>query len=313
MIPVGGRVGGLCEKAAGITGLKAGTAVASGLLDAQACIPGMGITKTGGMMMVMGTSLCHVFNSEHKVLIDGICGCVRDGAIPGSYQYETGQPASGDIMDWFVTSFIPSEYHQQAKEENLNIYAYLDKLASNISPGSSGIVALDWWNGNRSTLVDANLTGLLIGMTLATRPEEIYRALVEASAFGTRYILESCKNSGVDVDSIFACGGLSYKSPFWVQLFADVLDRPISVSAEKQTSAIGAAVVASVAAGQAAGGYSGFDSACENMKAKVNKVYLPNPSNRDKYNSVYPFYKELYELFGKSSNIMKRLKESTQA
>jgi len=306
---IGERVGSLTIEAAKLTGLPAGIAVAAGILDAHASMPAMGITKPKEMMMAMGTSLCHILNGTTRSAVEGICGCVYSGAMPGSYQYETGQPASGDILNWFVDHCVPPAYFEQAEAEGINIYAYLDKLAEKVAPGSNGLVALDWWNGNRSTLVDINLSGLMIGMTLATRTEEMYRALVEASAFGTRYILEACQRGGVEVETIYASGGLSYKSPFWVQLFTDVLDRPIHVSAEKHTAAIGAAILAAVAAGSGDGGYDNFDDACSNMKTSVSKTYVPNGVHKEKYDRVYAFYRELYSLFGQENQIMRRLKE----
>ncbi|MBZ4665133.1 ribulokinase, partial [Mahella sp.] len=190
LYPVGTKAGGLTEKMAQMTGLKPGIAVAVGNVDAHVSVPAIGVTSPGKMVMIMGTSICHMVLGDQEIHVPGICGVVEDGIIPGLFGYEAGQSAVGDIFAWFVENCVPAEYQEEAKTRGINIHTLLTEKASKLRPGQSGLLALDWWNGNRSILVDADLTGVILGMTLITKPEEIYRALIEATAYGTRTIID---------------------------------------------------------------------------------------------------------------------------
>ncbi len=258
--PIGGRAGGLTEEAAAWTGLRVGTAVAIGNVDAHVAVPAATVTGPGRMVMIMGTSTCHMVLGTTERLVPGMCGSVEDGILPGYVGYEAGQPCVGDAFGWFVETAVPASYHEAARVAGLDIHAHLQRLGFEAPPGASGLLALDWWNGNRSVLVDAGLSGLLIGTTLASTPEEIYRAFVEATAFGTRVIVEAFRDNGIAVDEVVACGGLADKSPAIVQLYADIVGLPFRVSASDQTPALGAAMFGAVAAGAAAGGHVDIES-----------------------------------------------------
>jgi len=209
VVAPGTRVGGLSAAWAKRLDLIAGMPVAAAIIDAHAAAPGGGVTGAGTMFMIMGTSTCHMLMSEEEKLVEGIAGVVEDGIVPGLFGYEAGQAGVGDIFAWFVENGVPPAYHREAAGQGVSLHDLLAEKASALRPGQSGLLALDWWNGNRSTLVDAELSGLLIGATLATKAEEIYRALIEATAFGTRIIIETFTEQGVAVDSITAGGGLT--------------------------------------------------------------------------------------------------------
>jgi len=192
---------------------------------------------------------------EEEKRVPGMCGVVEDGIIPGYFGFEAGQSCVGDHFAWFVENCVPGTYADEAMSSGMSLHQLLESKAAKLAVGESGLVALDWWNGNRSTLVDVDLTGLLIGATLATRPEEIYRALIEATAYGTRVIIEAFEESGVAVDEIVATGGLPGRNKLLMQIYADVTGREFKVSASKQTPALGSAMFGAVAAGRAGGGH----------------------------------------------------------
>src|SRR5690606_3538056 len=181
--PIGTKAGEITEEAAKLTGLNPGTAVAVANVDAHVSVPAVGITEPGKLLMIMGTSTCHVLLGEDEKVVPGMCGVVEDGVIPGYFGYEAGQACVGDHFEWLIKNAVPERYMQEAEAKGIGIHQLLTEKASRLSAGESGLLALDWWNGNRSTLVDADLTGLLIGATLWTRPEDIYRALMEATAY----------------------------------------------------------------------------------------------------------------------------------
>ena len=309
VVPLGTKAGGLTPEMAEATGLLPGTAVAVGNVDAHAAVPGVGVVTPGKMVMVMGTSICHMLLGTEEKMIEGMCGVVEDGIIPGYYGYEAGQSAVGDIFEWFVEQAVPAYVRDEAAREGVNVHEWLEKRASAYKPGQTGLLALDWWNGNRSVLVDTDLTGLLIGCTLLTKPEEIYRALLEATAFGTRKIVEAFHNGGVEVNELYACGGLPQKNRLLMQIYADVTGREIKVAASKQTPAVGAAMFGAVAAGKAAGG---FDSIVEAAKlARIREeTFKPIPENVAVYDKLYREYTLLHDYFGRGGNdVMKRLKD----
>ena len=247
---LGDRAGTLSAEAASWTGLKEGTAVAVANVDAHVSVPAATVVEAGRMVIIMGTSNCHMVLGDSENIVPGMCGYVEDGIIPGFIGYEAGQSCVGDHFAWFVENCVPQSYLQEAKAKDLDIHAYLEAKASILLPGESGLLALDWWNGNRSVLVDVDLTGLLIGQTLATKPEEIYRALIEATAYGTRIIIETFEENGVPVNEIVATGGLPDRNRLLMQIYADVTGREIKVAAAKQTPALGSAMFGAVAAGK---------------------------------------------------------------
>jgi L-ribulokinase len=307
--PIGERAGGLTEQAAGWTGLRSGTAVAVANVDAHVAVPAVTVTEPGRMVMIMGTSICHMVLSGEEHLVPGICGYVEDGIIPGMFGYEAGQSCVGDHFAWFVENCVPAAYERQARERGLDLHQLLEEKAAGLKPGESGLLALDWWNGNRSVLVDVDLTGTLIGATLATRPEEIYRALIEATAFGTRVIIEAFQDHGVPVNDLVACGGLPEKNRLLMQIYADVTGREMKVTASKQTSALGAAMFGAVAAGRAAGGYDTIFEATKYMAHLKEETFKPNPANKEVYDQLYAEYLRLHDYFGRGGNdVMKTLK-----
>ena len=306
---LGGRAGGLTEQAAQWTGLKPGTAVAIANVDAHVAVPASTVVEPGRMVMIIGTSTCHMVLGTEERIVPGMCGYVEDGIISGFFGYEAGQSCVGDHFAWFVENCVPAAYEQEARQRGLDIHQLLEEKAAQLNPGESGLLALDWWNGNRSVLVDANLTGLLIGATLATKPEEIYRALIEATAYGSRIIIESFQNNGVPIHELVACGGLPEKNKLLMQIYADVTGLPIKVSASNQTSALGSAMFGAVAAGKGLGGYDSIYEAAKMMAHLKDEMYVPNPKNQEIYEKLYSEYVILHDYFGRGANdVMKRLK-----
>jgi L-ribulokinase len=308
--PIGQRAGGLTPQAAGWTGLKAGTAVAIANVDAHVAVPAATVTEVGRMVMIMGTSICHMVLGDQEHLVPGICGYVEDGIIPGLFGYEAGQSCVGDHFAWFVENCVPAAYEREAEGRGISIHQLFEEKAARLEPGESGLLALDWWNGNRSVLVDVDLTGLLLGATLATKPEEIYRALIEATAYGTRVIVEAFEKNGVPVKELVACGGLPEKNRLLMQIYADVTGREMKVTASKQTPALGSAMFGAVAAGKAAGGYDSIFDAAGYMSHLKDEVYKPIPAHSKVYDRLFAEYLQLHDYFGRGANdVMKRLKK----
>ncbi|MCI8622445.1 MAG: ribulokinase [Provencibacterium sp.] len=307
--PLGSRAGFLCEKAAALTGLCPGTAVAVGNVDAHVTMPAVGIDGPNKMLAIMGTSTCHILISREERNVPGMCGCVEDGVYPGFFGYEAGQSCVGDHFQWFIENCLPAHYEQDAKAQGKNIHVYLREKAEKLRPGESGLLALDWWNGNRSVLVDIDLSGLLIGCSLQTQPEEIYRALIEATAYGTRMIIETFRESGVPVEEFYASGGISQKDPMTMQIYADVLNLPIRIAGSTQGPALGSAIFGAVAAGKEKGGYDDIFTAAQKMGKLRDEIYRPIPENAVVYDKLYAEYRTLHDYFGRGENdVMKRLK-----
>lgn len=309
-VQVGECVGRLTEEAAGRLGLKAGTAVAASMIDAHVAVPSVGINGSDKALMILGTSCCMLLCSEKLSYIRGISGCVKDAVLPGLYAYEAGQSAVGDIFDWFVHNSVPGSYEKEASDRGVSVHTLLSEKAAGLAPGESGLVALDWWNGNRSCLADAKLTGMILGLSLRTKPEEIYRALLEAAAFGMRVIFEEFEKGGINVKELYACGGIVGKNPFMMQIYADVLGKTIYASSVNQGSAFGAAVYAAVAAGSEAGGHTSINEAACKMGKVGDKKYDPIPENVELYHKIFKEYKILHDYFGAGENeVMHRMKE----
>lgn len=312
LVPLGANAGGLSALAAEWTGLRAGTAVAVANVDAHVSLPVTGSIEPGTMVMIMGTSTCDVMvGAKLATLPDvpGMCGVVEGGIVPEMFGYEAGQSAVGDIFAWFVANGVPAEYHQAAEQQNTSVHAVLEAEAASLRPGESGLLALDWWNGNRSTLVDVELGGLVLGMTLATKASAMYRALIEATAFGKREIIETFNNAGVPVRQLVAAGGLPKKNELLMQIYADVTKYEISIIDSAQAPAVGAAMHGAVAAGAAAGGYADIATAAKHMGRLWSKTYTPIPEHVAVYDQLYAEYKRLYDYFGRGENdVMKHLR-----
>ncbi|WP_028537409.1 ribulokinase [Paenibacillus sp. J14] len=314
VIPLGTNAGGLLPEMAEMMGLTPGIAVAVGNVDAHAAVPAVGVVTPGKLVMAMGTSICHMLLGTEEKQVEGMCGVVEDGIIPGFYGYEAGQSAVGDIFEWYVEEALPAYVKEAAEKEGLNVHQWLEREAAAYKPGQTGLLALDWWNGNRSVLVDTDLTGMILGMTLLTKPQEIYRALLEATAFGTRKIIDAFVRNGVQVDALYACGGLPQKNRLLMQIYADVTNREIFVADSKQTPALGAAMFAAVAAGAEAGGYDSILDAAQNMARVKEETFKPIPAHVDVYEKLYQEYSHLHDYFGRGANdVMKRLKRIKQS
>ncbi len=306
MVSIDTVSGLLTKDGAKLTGLMEGTPLSVPVLDAHASMPALGITDEGVLMLILGTSACHIVNSKKKMNIAGLCGHVHNSVIPEMYTYEAGQACCGDHFDWFVKNCVPASYFQKAEEEGVGIHKFLREKAKKLKVGESGLLALDWFNGNRSVLSNSGLTGMLLGMTLRTKPEEIYRALIEATAYGTRIILDTFEQSGIRIDRIVASGGIAEKDEMLVQIYSDVINRPITVSDAKMSAARGSAIYATVAAGA----YTDIREASKHLALTIGKSYMPIPENVKIYDRLFAEYKRLYEYFGKGENdVMKRLKD----
>ena len=306
---MGDRAGGLTSEAAAWTGLREGTAVAVANVDAHVAVPAATVTGPGRMVAIMGTSTCHMVLAPDEHLVPGICGYVEDGILPGYFGYEAGQSCVGDHFAWFTEHAVPEQYQVEARERGLDIHALLQEQAGLLLPGESGLLALDWWNGNRSVLVDAELGGLLIGATLATTAPEIYRTLIEATAFGTRVIIEALEGNGVPVNEVIACGGLAEKSPLLMQIYADVTGRTYKLSGSDQTPALGSAMFGAVAAGADAGGWATIEDASRAMARLSDRVYTPIPEHHAIYDQLFREYVRLHDYFGRGeNNVMKTLR-----
>lgn len=307
--PLGTKAGELTSEFAALTGLQAGTAVAVGNVDAHAAVPGVGVVTPGKLVMAMGTSICHMLLADQEIAVEGMCGVVEDGIIPGYYGYEAGQSAVGDIFEWYVDQAVPAYIKEAADQEGVGVHEWLERKAARYKPGETGLLALDWWNGNRSVLVDADLSGVIVGCTLLTKPEEIYRALLEATAFGTRKIIDAFVSRGLAVTQLYACGGLPQKNRLLMQIFADVTNREIKIAASKQTPALGAAMFGAVAAGAAQGGYDHIVDAAQRMARTREETFKPIAENVAVYEQLYSEYCKLHDYFGRGGNdVMKRLK-----
>ncbi len=301
---LGARVGGLSARASAWTGLQEGIAVAVANVDAHVAVPAANAVQPGQMVLIMGTSTCHIMNGETLAEVPGMCGVVDGGVSPGMFGYEAGQSGVGDIFGWFVKHGVPPEYHNAAREAGMDIHGYLTSLAQTQAPGEHGLIALDWWNGNRSVLVDTELSGMMIGMTLATRAPDMYRALIESTAYGTRTIIEAFEASGVPVKQLVIAGGL-IKNKMLLQIYADVTGRELSVAASSQGPALGSAIHAAVAAGV----YPDIYAAANVMGKSIKSAYKPNLENARVYDALYAEYKTLHDYFGRGANdAMKRLK-----
>ena len=302
---LGQPAGGLTAEAAEWTGLPAGIAVVVGNVDAHVAAPAAASIAPGQLVAIMGTSTCHVMNGDELREVPGMCGVVNGGITAGRWGYEAGQSGVGDIFGWFVRTGVPAEYEQRAAAHGVTVHEYLTELATRQRVGEHGLLALDWHSGNRSVLVDHELSGLIVGQTLATKPEDTYRALLEATAFGTRTIIETFNAAGVPVTEMVVVGGL-VKNALLMQIYADVTGLPLSLGGSEQGPALGSAIHAAVAAGA----YPDVPAAAAVMGSRIDNVYLPDPANSAIYDEMYAEYRELHDYFGRGGNgLMRSLRQ----
>lgn len=301
---LGTSAGVLTKEMAQRTGLSEETVVAINNIDAHVCVAATGVTKSNIMLNIIGTSSCDILLTNEKKVILGIAGLVNKGAVEGLQAYETGQNAVGDIFSWFVETQVPESYRKKATEKNISIYQYLEELAEKIQPGESGLIALDWWNGNRSTLMNANLTGLIMGMTLQTKPEEVYRALIEATAFGKRMIIENFEKNNIPVDYLVFCGGLPHKNKLMNQIYADSLKKRIVISNELETGAKSAAIFSLLAKYPE----QTLDDIIHQMALdNYSENYQSNQKHAEIYDKLYKIYEQLVDQFGRNQEMMHSL------
>ena len=289
---LGTRAGSLTAAGAALTGLPEGIAVAIGNVDAHVTAPAAQAIAPGQMLAIMGTSTCHVMNSDQLTAVPGICGVVDGGIVAGKFGYEAGQSAVGDIFAWWTGLGVPESYLEEAAERGQDLHEYLSSRSAGQPVGAHGLIALDWMGGNRSILVDHHLSGVIVGLTLATAPEEVYLALLEATAYGTRVIVETYETAGVPVTQFIVAGGLK-RNHLLMQIYADVLRRPIYVTTSDQGPALGSAIHAAVAAGL----HADVAAASAAMGRIDETAYLPDPARADVYDELYADYRTLHDYF----------------
>jgi len=298
VIKLSETAGFITKEIAEKTGLKEGTPVAPAFIDAHAALPALGITHAGELLMIIGTSTCHILLGDKKSDIPGISGYVKDGIVDNLYAFEAGQACVGDSFDWFVKNAVPASYQKEAEEKGINIHKLLREKAKKLAPGSRGVLALDWFNGNRTPYVNGNLSGMLLGLNINTTPEQIYRALIESTAYGTKRIIDIYEKNGIKLNKIFAAGGIAEKDELLMQIYADVLGKEIFLSGTSQACGYGSAVLGAVNKN----GYSSLVEASENMKKISSVSYKPNPENTKIYNELYKEFETLSEFFANSNN-----------
>ena len=302
----GDSAGGLTESWAELTGLLPGTPVSAAGVDAHVTAIGCRSVQPGDALLIIGTSTCFIMLGEEYCEPVGLNGVVPEGIVPGLNAYEGGQAAVGDMFQWFCDNCVPERCFAEAAERDMDIQAYLSMKASAKKPGESGLVALDWINGVRSTLMDFELSGLIMGLGMDTAPEDIYRALIEATAFGAKKILNALTDGGVAVKRVYASGGIPLKNPLLMQIYADVFDMDIHVVDEPYSAALGSAFL-----GQAAsvgGGFAGLADLAGMRPPKVWKTYRPIGENAAVYAELFDIYSRLYERYGRESDDMKKLR-----
>jgi L-ribulokinase len=305
--PLGSRAGALTAAGAALTGLREGIAVATGNVDAHVTAPAAKAIAPGQLLAIMGTSTCHVMNGSTLAAVPGICGVVDGGIIAGQFGYEAGQSAVGDIFAWWIGQGLPADYTAAAERDGLSLHDYLARRAAGRPVGAHGLLALDWMGGNRSILTDHHLSGVIVGLTLTTTPEDVYLALLESTAFGTRMIIEAFETAGVPVTEFIVAGGLK-RNQALMQIYADVLSRPVSVASSDQAPAVGSAIHAAVAAGI----HPDVASASARMGRCEHAAYRPDPSRAQAYSRLFEEYRELHDYFGgrreTSSRVLHRLR-----
>jgi L-ribulokinase len=302
--PLGARAGSLTARAAAWTGLPEGIAVAVGNIDAHATVPAAGAVEPGRLTLILGTSACHLLNADVLRDLPGMSGVVQGGIVDGLWGYEAGQSGAGDVLAWFTESSVPASYARAAADAGESLHEHLTRLAAAQEVGEHGLVALDWLSGNRSVLGDHELSGAVVGLTLATRPEDVYRALVEATAFGTRVIVEAFRDAGLPVGDVVVAGGL-VRNPWLLQVYADVLGVPLAVIGTEHGAALGAAIHAAVAAGE----HPGVPAAAAAMGTVHEAQHLPDADRAAAYDLLFAEYLALHDHFGRATPVMHRLRD----
>lgn len=313
IVYLGERAGGLTEEMAQKLGLCPGISVAASIIDAHCALPAVKVYKKGQLMASVGTSSGLILVGDEDNLVPGLTAVVKDGVYRDMYCYEAGQVCVGDHFAWAAKTCCPPSYGDICRERGINAHTLLTELAAKQKPGESGLLALDWWNGNRCILEDADLSGVMLGMTLDTKPEEIYRALLEAHTYGVRIIVDTMRQGGIEVNEIIAGGGIPFKSPLLMQIYADVMNLPITIAGSDQSGALGAAIFAAAAAGTDCGGYGDVFTAIEAMGHVSDVTYMPIKENVEVYEKLYREFVVLHDYFGRGENdVMKRLKALKQ-
>lgn len=302
----GDRAGGLTEESAAWLGLCPGTAVSAAGVDAHVTLHGSHINASGDLLLIIGTSTCVIVQSDVYREIKGLNGVVPDGILPGLHAYEGGQACVGDGFAWFAETCTPAAYRQEAAERGIGLHQLLSEKAAALAPGENGLVALDWWNGVRSTLMDFDLSGLMVGLTLDTTPEALYRAMIESTAYGANRIIQSMEEAGVPIRAIYAAGGIPLKNPLLTQIYADVCGRDVYLVEQEHSGALGSAILGAAAAGD---GFAGLSALIERYRSASRTVFHPVPEHAAVYRELYELYSQLYETYGQKSDLMKRLKQ----
>lgn len=292
---IGEPIGYLNKRWADTLGLAEGTAVAPSIIDSHAGVPGSGICKNGQVMLVVGTSSVIIGMSDTPYSGAGIIGSIQGTILPHSYAIESGIAAVGDSLSWFISNYVPNSYIIEAQQNGISVFDLLSNKATSIK--KSEIVILDWLSGNKTPYIDSSLKSGCYGISLDTKPEEIYKAIVEGSAFGTKRILSIMEEFGYAIEQVIVSGGISRKSPLFMQIYADVLNRDLYVSNSTQTAALGSAIYAAVAAGNTEGGYNSMNEAVSKMTTVNAASYTPNIENRENYNSLYNEYCKMSDFF----------------
>ncbi len=307
--PLGQEVGVLTEEASKWMGLVPGIPIASGVLSNHAAVPAATVAEPGKMAIILGSNFFHMILSKKEYRVPGMCGMVEDGVVPGLFAYEACQAGGGNHFSWFINNAIPESYSKEARTKNINIYQLMEEKAAALKPAEAGLVALDWCDGNRSILVDKELSGLILGYSLNTKPEEIYRSLLEATTFGTRKIFETFIASGVPINEIIVAGGKPTANKLLLNIMANVTRTEIKIAESTHTSALGAAMYAAVAAGESRGGYPTIQDASKKMAHLSSESFIPNNNDKKTYNRLYSEYTLLHDYFGYGhNNAMKRLR-----
>ena len=296
LVAPGNRAGRLTARAAEFFGLEKDIPVSAAIIDAHAGVPGAGVAEDGTMVLVMGTSSCHMMNSKVGRLAPGIAGMVEDGILPGYFGYETGQASVGDVFAWLVETFKLS-------------HTEMTRRAADLAPGSGGVLALDWLNGCRTPLMDGRLSGSFIGLTLNTKPEQLYRAQMEATAFGLRWIVQLLREAGVPVERFVASGGLPTKSPLLMQIYADVLGESIKLAESENSVALGAAILGCLVAGESSG-HASMQAAVRAMARQHEEpTYRPDTRRQKQYDKLYALYRAIGECDGVLARTMRELRQ----
>ena len=290
--------GYVSEEGSRLTGLPVGIPVATPVIDAHASMPALSVVDSGVMMTILGTSGSYMTHSSEKIEMSGIMGYVKDGIVDGLYSYEAAQATCGDHLDWYIKNALPEAYTSAAEREGVSSHKYLRETAKHLRVGESGLLYLDWQNGNRCILSDLDLTGALFGLTLQTRPEEIYRAMIEGVAFGAKMIIDNFSENGIEINRLVASGGIAEKDEMFMQIYADTLDKEITVSSVRYSAAKGSAIYGAVAAGI----YNSIREAAAHLGSTEGKIYRPDPHNAAEYRKLYAEYVKLHDYFGRGGN-----------